>query len=197
MTPAQLAAAPNIGPNEVGDWLVEKGRYGLKTPDKSIGAQGRGYHIYKGKSKTVDPEVVAKIAEVQKAKGITPRKLSREEITERLFFCLINEGFKVLEDGIAQRPGDIDICFIYGYGWPPATGGPMFYAEKMLGLPKLLEKLKHYDAQNKQRFKDFPVYGKAGVHFEPSKLLEACVAQGKPLVEVLKTWKAPASASKL
>jgi 3-hydroxyacyl-CoA dehydrogenase len=193
MTPAQLAAAPNLGPNEVGDWLVEKGRFGLKTPDKSIGAHGRGYFIYKGKTKTLDAEVVAKIAEVQKTKGITPRKVSREEATERLFYCLINEGFKILEEGFAARPSDIDICFIFGYGWPPATGGPMFFAEKVLGLPKLLEKLKVYDAQNKQRVQDFPVYGKPGVHFEPSKLLEACVAQQKPLAEVLKTWKPGAS----
>merc|ERR1719281_220807 len=79
MSAEQLAAAPNMGPNEVGDWLVEKGRYGLKTPDKSIGAHGRGFYIYKGRDKYLDPEVIAKGKEIVAAKGIKQRTFSEEE----------------------------------------------------------------------------------------------------------------------
>merc|ERR1712072_450370 len=100
-----------------------------KTPDKSIGATGRGIFIYKGRDKVLDPEVIAKAAEIIKAKGIKGRTFSTEEMTDRMFFPLINEGFKILEEGYCQRPSDIDVCYIYGYGFPPAKGGPMFCRE--------------------------------------------------------------------
>merc|ERR1712139_504797 len=136
----------SMGPYELTDWLCEKGRYGLKTPDKSIGATGRGIFIYKGRDKVLDPEVAAKAAEIIKAKGIKGRTFSTEEMTDRMFFSLINEALKILEEGYCQRPSDVDVCYIYGYGFPPAKGGPMFYAEKYVGLPTILEKLKAFDA---------------------------------------------------
>merc|ERR1719460_1344168 len=80
-----------MGPYELVDWLCENNRFGQKTPDKSIGADGRGIYIHKGRDKSVDPEVVAKIDVIRKEKGTVPRKVSDEEIVERLFFSLINE----------------------------------------------------------------------------------------------------------
>merc|ERR1719379_2598443 len=109
-------------------------------------------------------------------KGITARSISDEEIIERLFFPLINEGFRILEEGFATRPSDIDIVYIFGYGFPPAKGGPMFYAENYVGLPKLLERLKVYAAQAKERYTSNKAYLPVD-YFEPSKLLEECVAK--------------------
>lgn len=120
----------SLGPYELVDWLCELGRYGQKTPDKSIGADGRGFYIHKGRNKDVDPEVVRKIDEIRKVKGVVARKISDTEVIERLFFPLINEGFKLLEEGYASKPSDIDIVYLFGYGFPPSRGGPMFYAEK-------------------------------------------------------------------
>jgi 3-hydroxyacyl-CoA dehydrogenase len=165
-----------MGPYELVDWLCENGRFGMKTPDKSIKASGRGVFIHKGRDKYVDPEVVAKMEEIRKSKGVTARSVSNEEVIERLFFPLINEGFKILEEGFVSRPSDIDIVYIFGYGFPPAKGGPMFYAENYVGLPKLLERLKVYAAEAKKRYTSNPAYLPVD-YFEPSKLLEVCAAE--------------------
>jgi 3-hydroxyacyl-CoA dehydrogenase len=164
------------GPYELGDWLCEQGRFGMKTPDPKIKASGRGIFIHRGRDKSVDPEVVAKMEEIRKMKGITARAVSDEEIIERLFFPLINEGFKILEEGFVSRPSDIDIVYIFGYGFPPAKGGPMFYAENYVGLPKILERLKVYAADAKKRYTTNKHYLPID-YFEPSKLLEACAAK--------------------
>merc|ERR1719198_1802812 len=164
------------GPYEVVDWLCENNRWGQKTPDKSIGATGRGIYIHKGKSHEVDPEVYAKMEEVRKMKGVTARKVSKEEIIERLFFPLVNEGFKILEEGFVARPSDVDIVYIFGYGFPPSKGGPMFWAENYAGLDKMLDRLKVYDSQAKERVAKNKVYLPVD-YFEPSKLLEECVAK--------------------
>merc|ERR1740138_1019462 len=164
------------GPYELGDWLCEQNRFGMKTPDPKIGATGRGIFIHKGRDKVVDPEVIAKAEEVRKMKGVTPRAIGKEEILERLFFPLINEGFKILEEGFVARPSDVDIVYIYGYGFPPIKGGPMFYAEHYVGLPKILERLKVYAADAKKRYTTNKHYLPID-YFEPSKLLEVCAAQ--------------------
>eukprot|EP00913_Durusdinium_trenchii_P001400 g1295.t1 len=183
------------GPYELTDWLCEKGRFGLKTPDPSIKANGRGVFIHQGRDKYVDPE------EIRKTKGITARAVSDEEIVERLFFTMINEGFKILEEGYVARSSDIDIVYIYGYGFPPSKGGPMFFAENYVGFQKsfgcsdgvgfpILERLKVYGAQAKERFTKNPHYLPID-YFEPSKLLEACaqkqgtkVFPGQTLIDV-------------
>eukprot|EP00932_Pfiesteria_piscicida_P008297 SRR837773.18662.p2 GENE.SRR837773.18662~~SRR837773.18662.p2 ORF type:complete len:757 (-),score=442.38 SRR837773.18662:3-1985(-) len=197
-----------MGPYELVDWLCEQGRFGQKTPDKSIGATGRGIYIHKGRDKFVDPEVVAKIEEIRKMKGVTARKVSDEEVIERLFFPLINEGFRIMEEGFAQRSSDIDLAYIFGYGFPPAKGGPMFFAENYVGLPKLLERLKVYGAEAKQRFTTNKHYLPVD-YFEPSQLLMDCVQAeqmgmkakvppGVPLVDaVLNFKKKQGGASKL
>lgn len=179
------------GPYELTDWLCEQGRFGLKTPDPKIKANGRGVFIHRGRSKEVDPEVVAKLDEVRKAKGMTPRAVSDEEICERLFFSMINEGFKILEEGYVARSSDIDLAYIYGYGFPPAKGGPMFYAENYAGFKKILERVKYYNEQAKERFTKNSNYLPID-YFEPSKLLEACAAKegtkvfpGQTLIDVV------------
>jgi len=163
------------GPYELTDWLCELGRFGMKTPDAKIKANGRGIFIHRGRDKAVDPEVNAKMAEIRKMKGIEARKISDEEIIERLFFTLVNEGFKILEEGYVARPSDIDIVYIFGYGFPPAKGGPMFWAENYIGFPKILERLKVYGAEAKKRFTTNKHYLPID-YFEPSKLLEQCAA---------------------
>mmetsp|Transcript_83891 Transcript_83891/g.235067 ORF Transcript_83891/g.235067 Transcript_83891/m.235067 type:complete len:613 (+) Transcript_83891:1-1839(+) len=167
-----------MGPYELNDWLCERNRFGLKTPDKSIGAKGRGIYIHKGRDKVVDPEVVAQMDKIRQAKGITARALPDQEIEERLFFPMINEGFRILEEGHALRSSDIDIVYLYGYGFPPAKGGPMFFAENYVGLPKLLERLQVHAAETKRKLAGnktlLPVD-----YFEPSKLLLECVQAEK------------------
>eukprot|EP00930_Biecheleria_cincta_P075651 TRINITY_DN6282_c0_g1_i1.p1 TRINITY_DN6282_c0_g1~~TRINITY_DN6282_c0_g1_i1.p1 ORF type:complete len:752 (+),score=146.68 TRINITY_DN6282_c0_g1_i1:62-2317(+) len=181
------------GPYEIVDWICEQGRFGQKTPDLKIKADGRGMFIHRGKSKEVDPEVVLKMDEVRKMKGVVPRTVGDEEIIERLFFPLINEGFKILEQGFAIRPSDIDIVYIYGYGFPPAKGGPMFFAENYVGFGKVLERLKVYNAQARDRFTKNPHYLPID-YFEPSGLLQACAAKqaqgvkappGRSLIEMV------------
>mmetsp|Transcript_130660 Transcript_130660/g.419027 ORF Transcript_130660/g.419027 Transcript_130660/m.419027 type:complete len:748 (-) Transcript_130660:231-2474(-) len=188
-----------MGPYELVDWLCENNRFGQKTPDPKIGATGRGIFIHKGRDKMVDPEVVAKIAEIRQAKGHKARQVTDEEIVERLFFPLINEGFRILEEGFAQRSSDVDIVYIFGYGFPPAKGGPMFFAENYVGLPKVLERLKVYAAEAKERYTTNKHYLPVD-YFEPSQLLIDCVqaeqagmkAQvpaGVPLVDAVLDFK--------
>merc|ERR1712061_802407 len=107
-----------------------------------------------------------------------------------MFFSLINEGFRILEEGFCTRSSDIDIVYIFGYGFPPAKGGPMFYAENYAGLKKILERLKVYAAEAKKRYTTNKHYLPID-YFEPSKLLEDCVAnqgiQRKPGMSLVET----------
>ncbi|MFC7735005.1 3-hydroxyacyl-CoA dehydrogenase NAD-binding domain-containing protein [Roseomonas sp. GCM10028921] len=121
----------------VADALVEAGRLGQKTK--------RGYYDYSadGRTGVPDPEVVAIIERVSAEQGVTRRPIGREEITERLLFPMINEGARILEEGIAARAGDIDTVWLNGYGWPAVTGGPMFHADSV-GLSRIVERLREF-----------------------------------------------------
>jgi len=165
-----------MGPYELTDWLCELGRFGQKTPDAKIKATGRGIFIHRGRDKMVDPEVVAKMEEVRKMKGVVARTVGYEEIIERLFFPLVNEGFRILEEGFCSRASDIDIVYIFGYGFPPAKGGPMFWAQNYVGFKKIVERLQVYDAQAKERFSKNKHYLPID-YFEPSRLLQECAKQ--------------------
>jgi 3-hydroxyacyl-CoA dehydrogenase len=122
---------------EVSDTLAEMGRFGQKT--------GAGYFRYEGGSRTPipDPEVETIIVEASKRLGIERRPIDKQEILERLLFPMINEGARILEEGIAYRASDIDVVWVYGYGWPVWRGGPMFYADQV-GLPYLRDRLAFY-----------------------------------------------------
>ena len=117
-----------VAPAEaIGDALCEQGRFGQKT--------AAGWYRYeKGRRDAIsDPAVAAIINAHRAARGITARKITSAEIVQRCVFALVNEGAKILEEGIAQRASDIDIVYIFGYGFPAYRGGPMLYADS-LGL---------------------------------------------------------------
>lgn len=126
---------------EIADTLCEAGHFGQKT--------GKGFYIYEPGSRTPqhNPEVDEIIIAASKRLGFQRRTIDKQEIIERLVFSMINEGARILEEGIAYRPGDIDVIWVYGYGWPVWRGGPMFYADQV-GLPYIRDQLKTYAARS-------------------------------------------------
>ncbi|XP_078489710.1 peroxisomal bifunctional enzyme [Ciona intestinalis] len=135
------------------DFLYEKGRYGLKT--------GKGWYKYEGNRTPIpDPEVRKMIDDFRKRHNINPRHISPEETLQRMIFPLVNEGFNVLDEGIAANPWDIDMIFQHGYAWPRHTGGPMYYAYT-IGLPQVLKVIE-------ERWKSA---GVSEPHWKPSKML--------------------------
>jgi 3-hydroxyacyl-CoA dehydrogenase len=123
--------------NEIEDALCEAGHFGQKT--------GKGYFRYDAGSRTPvpDPEVEGIILATSARRGRNRRPIGPEEIVERMIFPMINEGARLLEEGIATRPGDIDVIWVYGYGWPVWRGGPMHYADQ-LGLAHIRDRLTLY-----------------------------------------------------
>jgi 3-hydroxyacyl-CoA dehydrogenase len=125
------------------DALYNAGRLGQKN--------GRGFYRYEAGARAPVPDAEAEqlIADAAKQAGVARRnsKIATEEIIERMIFPLINEGARILEEGIAQRPGDIDVIWVYGYGWPAWRGGPMFHAD-LVGLKTVCKRLEHYAHQN-------------------------------------------------
>jgi 3-hydroxyacyl-CoA dehydrogenase len=123
--------------SEIEDALCEAGHYGQKT--------GKGYFRYDAGSRTPipDPGVERIILEASSRLGVNRRPIAQEEIVERMIFPMINEGARILEEGIATRPGDIDVIWVYGYGWPVWRGGPMHYAD-LMGLVHIRDRLAFY-----------------------------------------------------
>jgi 3-hydroxyacyl-CoA dehydrogenase len=148
-------AAPEIsgGRTKIVDRLVELKRLGQKTMagyfkyDKAVG---------KGREPIPDPEVEALFAEEAKKAGIAPREVSDEEIRDRLIFALVNRGAYLLEEGVALRPGDIDIVYIFGYGFPPHKGGPMWYADEV-GVAHVYERIESFRKQFGEHWKPAPL----------------------------------------
>jgi 3-hydroxyacyl-CoA dehydrogenase len=135
----------------IADALCEMGRFGQKT--------GRGFYLYGEGSRTpkVDPEVESLIEMKARERGIIRRTISAEEVTERTLYPMINEGAKILEEGIAARPSDIDVVWVYGYGFPVGKGGPMFWADGE-GLARIVEKLElWHDRTGKDVFRPAPL----------------------------------------
>ncbi len=144
----------------VPDRLFEMGRYGQKT--------GAGWYKYDApgsRNRSVDPLIEQLANEEASKRGITRRAVADEEIVARITTALANEGARVLEDGFALRAGDIDVVYVYGFGFPRYRGGPMFYADT-IGLPTVLSRVKEYRA----RFGDY---------WQPAPLLEKLVAEGR------------------
>ncbi|OGL11480.1 MAG: 3-hydroxyacyl-CoA dehydrogenase [Candidatus Rokubacteria bacterium RIFCSPLOWO2_02_FULL_73_56] len=143
----------------VADRICELGRFGQKT--------GAGYFRYEKGDRTPrpDPEVEKLILEVAREQGIQRRAIPEQEILERLLYPMVNEGAKILEEKIAIRASDIDVIWIYGYGWPVYRGGPMFWADS-IGLKAV-----------RDRMREFGRRGAEG--WEPATLLDRLVDGGK------------------
>jgi len=152
---------------KLADALYALGRFGQKTH--------RGYYLYEGRERRDDPEVIALAERAAAELGIPRRTVSDAEIHDRCLMVLINEGIQLLDEGIAQRSGDIDLVWINGYGFPAWRGGPLHYAET-LGLPQVLESLRHYRER-------LGTYG--ALWFQPAPLLERLVATGRQRIERL------------
>jgi 3-hydroxyacyl-CoA dehydrogenase len=130
--------------DNVRDALCAIDRWGQK--------KGAGFYDYDDKRKPSPSPVVQQIIEDFAAKqGIERRAISDEEIVERTLYVMVNEGAKILEEGIAQRASDIDVVWVYGYGWPVYRGGPMFWADSV-GLATIVEGLKRQEARMKPDF---------------------------------------------
>ena len=131
-------------PYAVSTRLVESGRLGQKS--------GAGYYMYDSETRAriSDPEVEAMIREEAEKFGIGQREISEEEIIARCMYPLVNEGAKILEEGIAQRASDIDIVYVYGYAFPAAKGGPMCYADQV-GLKNVYEKILEFQEQHGEK----------------------------------------------
>jgi len=149
----------NSNPMDVKDRLCDLGRYGQKT--------GAGFYDYDDKRMATPSAITTDMfAEVAGSLGVERGEISDEEILDRCILPMINEGAKILEEGIAVRASDIDVCYVYGYGWPVYRGGPMHYANSM-GLDKVLEKLRHYQKVSGDDF------------WAPSALLVSLVEKGE------------------
>jgi 3-hydroxyacyl-CoA dehydrogenase len=156
---------PDVRYPRIADRVVELGRLGQKT--------GKGWYRYEAGSRTpqVDPEIEALIENYRRELGITPRPIGDEEIVQRCVFALVNEGARILGEGIAQRASDIDVVYLTGYGFPAWRGGPMYYAEAGVGLRKVVEAM--------QRFGALP--GADSAFWRPAPLLADRAASGRPL----------------
>jgi 3-hydroxyacyl-CoA dehydrogenase len=153
---------PHVNYSRVGDRVVELGRLGQKT--------GKGWYRYEAGDRTPRPD--AEISElINKCRdeiGMTPRTIGDEEIVQRCVYALVNEGARILEEGIALRASDIDVVYLTGYGFPAAKGGPMFYAQTV-GLGKVVASMQRF-AQNKHADPKF---------WQPADLLLAAAQSGK------------------
>jgi 3-hydroxyacyl-CoA dehydrogenase len=132
------------------DRLCEQGHFGQKT--------GQGYYIYeKGKrGGTPNPEITRLIEEEQRERGITPREFTEAEIVRRYMCAMVNEAAKVLEEGIAKRPLDIDMTLLFGYGFPRYWGGPMKWAD-IQGLPNVLAAIEGFAEKDPWFWKPAPL----------------------------------------
>ncbi|GAA5237007.1 3-hydroxyacyl-CoA dehydrogenase [Verticiella sediminum] len=136
----RAAENPGAYKRVVADLICEQGRFGQKT--------GAGWYRYEpGKRDPIpDPEVEKLIQQFRAEQGITPRKVSDAEVIERCMYALVNEGARILEEGIAARASDVDVVYLNGYGFPALRGGPMHYAEQV-GLPEVVRKLRQFAAE--------------------------------------------------
>jgi 3-hydroxyacyl-CoA dehydrogenase len=158
---ASIGKSRAEGPqSEIPDQLYAMGRYGQKT--------GAGWYKYDApgsRNRVPDPLIEELAAKAAAKRRITRRPIGDDEIIARITTALANEGARVLEDGFATRASDIDIVYVYGFGFPRYRGGPMFYADTV-GLPTVLARVNEYRA----RFGDY---------WEPAPLLERLVAEGR------------------
>ena len=161
---AQMATRPTDRRwNDLIMKLCELGRFGQKS--------GKGWYRYdKGdRSPQRDPELEAFIVQESARMGLERQTFTPEDILKRCLYSMINEGAKLLEQGIALRPGDIDITYLTGYGFPAQHGGPMYYADK-IGLDQVLADIKRFEEKD-------------GFWWKPAPLLERLVSQGRSFAD--------------
>ena len=156
----RAAERPDISYSTVADRLCELGRFGQKT--------GAGWYDYRPGDRTPAPsvEVGTMITTHAQALGIERRAIADQEIVDRLVYALVNEGARILEQGIALRASDIDMVYLTGYGFPLFRGGPMFHADSV-GLPSVLAAIQRFTA------------GRHGDAWQPAPLLARLAAEGK------------------
>jgi 3-hydroxyacyl-CoA dehydrogenase len=155
---------PDMHYPAIADRIVEAGRLGQKT--------GKGWYRYEAGNRApqVDPEVEAMIERYRSEAGLTPRAIDDQEIVDRCIYALVNEGARILEEGIALRASDIDVVYLTGYGFPRGRGGPMFHAETV-GLDKVVARMREF-ARNPHAAPEF---------WQPARLLAERAASGKRL----------------
>ncbi|MEO8367395.1 MAG: 3-hydroxyacyl-CoA dehydrogenase family protein, partial [Pseudoxanthomonas sp.] len=151
---------PHMTYSKTADLVCELGRYGQKT--------GAGWYDYKPGDRTAYPSQVVNelIEQNSRSIGVERRRISDEEIVERLVYALVNEGAYLLEEGIAAKASDIDVVYLAGYGFPVWRGGPMFYADTV-GLYNVLAAMRRY------------AKGHEGDAWEPAPLLVKLADAGK------------------
>jgi 3-hydroxyacyl-CoA dehydrogenase len=137
--------------------LVSAGRLGQKS--------GRGFYRYEGRTRVADPEVLSLIEQVSRELGITRRVIAEEEILDRLLHPLVNEGARILEEGIALRAGDVDVVYVNGYGFPAWRGGPMYWAQQA-GLTRVVKTAQRLALMH-------------GARWGPAPLLQRAAASGR------------------
>jgi 3-hydroxyacyl-CoA dehydrogenase len=148
----------------VADHLCEMGRHGQKT--------GAGWYRYPegSRSPVADPDVQRLIEEAARGAGIARRTIAPEEIVERTVYALVNEGARILEEGIALRAVDIDIVYVHGYGFPAYRGGPMWYADTV-GLKRVYDRVRAFEERH-------------GDLWTPAPLLERLAESGKTFADL-------------
>lgn len=158
--------APTRDPREryspVYDWICEGGDYGQKT--------GAGYYVYKDGKRLPNPKVEALILRAAAERGMTRQAISAEEIQQRVHATMVNEGARILSEGIAARPSDIDVVLVHGYGYPAWRGGPMHEADA-IGLDVVLRRVE-------------AMYARDGFGWEPAPLLQELVAAGRRFADL-------------
>ncbi|MGI4719471.1 MAG: 3-hydroxyacyl-CoA dehydrogenase NAD-binding domain-containing protein [Janthinobacterium lividum] len=152
--------SPEIAYSKTADLLCEQGRFGQKT--------GAGWYDYQPGDRKAHPSPLVNDMIVRHSAdlGLERRAIADEEIVERLVYALVNEGARILEEGIALRASDIDMVYLTGYGFPLHRGGPMFYADSV-GLPNVLDAIRRY------------ARGRHGEAWQPAPLLERRALEGK------------------
>ncbi len=155
----QASRPKHLRYSSLADKICEMGRFGQKT--------GAGWYRYESGSRTPlpDPEIEELVIATSEELGIERRGIGDEEILERCLYALINEGAKILDEGLALRSSDIDIVYVYGYGFPPYRGGPMFHADSV-GLRQIYDSVCRYHESQ-------------GAYWEPAPLLEKLAGEGK------------------
>ena len=144
------------------DWICERGWFGQKA--------GRGFYRHQDGKRLPDPEVAALVEQASALRGIVRRPVSPEDIQQRVHAAMVNEACRVLADGIAARPADIDLVLVHGYGYPAWRGGPMHEADA-IGIPEMLRRVE-------------ALHAASGIGWEPAPLLQQMAAAGKRFADL-------------